>query len=85
MEEHKHLKNEFIFARERHYAGRGQRDISCSLEDKRKVVISRQCMVISPFEKTGMDELPQTEKLNLKYFIAAIILLFNTASLYFVY
>lgn len=85
MEEHKHVKNEFIFTRERHYEGRGQCDISCSLEDKRKVVISRQCMVISPFEETGMDELPQTGKLNLKYFIGAIILVFNIASLYFMY
>lgn len=65
-------------------AGRGQHDISCSLEDKRKVVISRWCMFSSPFEKTGMDELLQTGKLNLKYLITGIILVFNTVILSFV-
>lgn len=58
---------------------------SCSLEDKRKVALSRQCMVSSPFEKTGMDEHPQTGKLNLKHLITGIILVCNTVSLSFVY
>lgn len=43
MEEHKHIKNELNISLQGRdtVVGRGQHDISCSLEDKRKVVISR--------------------------------------------
>lgn len=55
--------------------------MSCSLEDKRKVVLSSQRVFRFPSEKTGMDELPQTGKLNLKYFITVIIFMSNVAGL----
>lgn len=87
MEEHKlHVKNELNLSLQGRdtMAGRIQY-ISCSLEDKGKVVLSIQCMVSSPFEKTGVDEHPQTGKLNLKYLITGIILVCNTVSLSFMY
>lgn len=55
--------------------GRTDRGISCSLEDKRKIVTSFRLL----FEKTGLNELPQTGKL--KCLIDVIVLTFNMASL----
>lgn len=63
----------------------GQHDTSCSLGGTRKAIISSQRMFRSLLEKTGMDELPQTGKLNLKYFITVIIFIFNIATLSLVY